>query len=236
MRRMVGKRDRISRLIWDYGATVRRRYTFRDSARPKYFWRGAGKPTARFIPTDSHRRTLSLLFPTSSCRQSISCFSNNTARIALKNSTGSDDRWSPFLRDSKRWVDSFRKKRKKEEKREKKEWPRFDIKFFFFFFFIARKLSNLNSTSVPTPLKFRDSGTPTYARHPGQWNRKSERKKRPVLARSFIFSFILRVLFLVTRRKCYFPTRWNPRVNTRDVITWNYVCYLMRIYCIKECR
>lgn len=173
-------------------------------------------------------------FQRSSCRQSISCFSNNTARIALKNSTGSDDRWSPFLRDSKRWVDSFRKKRKKEEKREKKEWPRFDIKFFFFFFFIARKLSNLNSTSVPTPLKFRDSGTPTYARHPGQWNRKSERKKRPVLARSFIFSFILRVLFLVTRRKCYFPTRWNPRVNTRDVITWNYACYLIRIYCIKE--
>lgn len=78
MRRMVGKGDRISRLIWDYGATERR-YTFRDSSRPKYFWRGAGKPTARFIPTILTKNFIhDPFFQRSSCHQSISCFSNNT--------------------------------------------------------------------------------------------------------------------------------------------------------------
>lgn len=100
------------------------------------------------------------------------------------------DRWSPF---QERWMSrvflpsfSFffsKKEREKERERKKGMAPiRYHV------FFIARKLSNLNSTSVPTPLKFRDSGTPTYARHPGQWNRKSERKKRPAYNSPFLYS------------------------------------------------
>lgn len=62
----------------------------------------------------------------------------------------------------------FSKKEKERGKERKKGMASIRYQAFLFFFFIARKLSNLNSTSVPTPLKFRDSGTPTYARHPGQ--------------------------------------------------------------------
>lgn len=194
MRRMVGKRDRISRLIWDYGATERR-YTFRDSSRPKYFWRGAGKPTARFIPTILTKNFIhDPFFQRSSCHQSISCFSNNTleSRYNHLKFHWVYDRWSPFQEirnvagfSSLFFFLSFRKKKKKRGRGKKRN----GLDSISGFFFIARKVSNLNSTSVPTPLKFRDSGTPTYARHPGQWNRKSERKKRPgtvLTRRSFI--------------------------------------------------
>lgn len=194
MRRMVGKRDRISRLIWDYGATERR-YTFRDSSRPKYFWRGAGKPTARFIPTILTKNFIhDPFFQRSSCHQSISCFSNNTLESRYNHLKFHwmcmiDDLLSKRFGMSRVFLPSsffflFEKRRRKEGGGKKD-----GLDSISGFFFIARKLSNLNSTSVPTPLKFRDSGTPTYARHPGQWNRKSERKKRPgtvLTRRSFI--------------------------------------------------
>lgn len=194
MRRMVGKRDRISRLIWDYGATERR-YTFRDSSRPKYFWRGAGKPTARFIPTILTKNFIhDPFFQRSSCYQSISCFSNNTLESRYNHLKFHwmcmiDDLLSKRFGMSRVFLPSsffflFEKRRRKEGGGKKD-----GLDSISGFFFIARKVSNLNSTSVPTPLKFRDSGTPTYARHPGQWNRKSERKKRPgtvLTRRSFI--------------------------------------------------
>lgn len=122
MRRMVGKGDRISRLIWDYGATERR-YTFRDSSRPKYFWRGAGKPTARFIPTILTKNFIhDPFFQRSSCHQSISCFSNNTleSRYNHLKFHWVYDRWSPFQEirnvagfSSLFFFFSFRKKKKK---------------------------------------------------------------------------------------------------------------------------
>lgn len=194
MRRMVGKGDRISRLIWDYGATERR-YTFRDSSRPKYFWRGAGKPTARFIPTILTKNFIhDPFFQRSSCHQSISCFSNNTLESRYNHLKFHwvcmiDDLLSKRFGMSRVFLPSsfFFFSKKEEEKRAGKK--RNGLDSISGFFFIARKVSNLNSTSVPTPLKFRDSGTPTYARHPGQWNRKSERKKRPgtvLTRRSFI--------------------------------------------------
>lgn len=126
-------------------------------------------------------------FQRSSCRQSISCFSNNTARIALKNSTGSDDRWSPFLRDSKRWVDSFRKKRKKEEKREKKEWPRFDIKFFFFFFFHREETFQFKFNFGPDPLKIPRFWDTNLCSPPRSMKQK-KRKKEASRTRSFLYS------------------------------------------------
>lgn len=205
MRRMVGKRDRISRLIWDYGATERR-YTFRDSSRPKYFWRGAGKPTARFIPTILTKNFIhDPFFQRSSCHQSISCFSNNTleSRYNHLKFHWVYDRWSPF--QEIRNVAFFFpllffflfEKRRRKEGGEKKEWPRFDIRFFFH----REETFQFKFNFGPDPLKiprFWDTNLCSPPRSMKQKKRKKEasrnRTHSPFLYSAWYYEFCFSLL------------------------------------------
>lgn len=204
MRRMVGKGDRISRLIWDYGATERR-YTFRDSSRPKYFWRGAGKPTARFIPTILTKNFIhDPFFQRSSCHQSISCFSNNTleSRYNHLKFHWVYDRWSPFQEirnvagfSSLFFFLSFRKKKKKRGRG--KKWPRFDIRFFFH----REETFQFKFNFGPDPLKiprFWDTNLCSPPRSMKQKKRKKEasrnRTHSPFLYSAWYYEFCFSLL------------------------------------------